>query len=65
MHTGQLHELDEVVQFFDHGGDAGGYLGNNELTPLDLADEERAFLVAFLHALRGPGPDPQLLDSLP
>jgi cytochrome c peroxidase len=61
MHTGQLDELDKVVQFFDHGGDPGGYLGKNELTPLNLADEEQADLVAFLQALRGPGPDQKLL----
>jgi cytochrome c peroxidase len=66
MHTGQLSQLDQVVAFFDRGGDpAGEYPGTNELTPLGLTDLERADLVAFLGALSGPGPDPALLTPLP
>jgi cytochrome c peroxidase len=66
MHTGQLSQLDQVVAFFDRGGDpAGDYPGTNELTPLGLSDLERADLVAFLGALSGPGPDPALLTPLP
>jgi cytochrome c peroxidase len=66
MHTGQLSALDQVVGFFDRGGDpVGEYPGTNELTPLALSDLERADLVAFLGALSGPGPDPALLTPLP
>ena len=62
MHTGQLSGLDQVMAFFDRGGDpAGNYLGTSELTPLGLADGDRADLVAFLDTLTGPGPDAALL----
>ena len=61
MHTGQLRTLDQVVSFFNHGGDAQGFVGTNELTPLDLSSDERAALVAFLRSLDGPGPAPELL----
>jgi cytochrome c peroxidase len=57
MHTGQLTALDQVMAFFDRGGDrAGSYPGTNELAPLALSDRERADLVAFMSALAGPGP---------
>lgn len=62
MHTGQLRTLDEVVTFFDRGGDRYGYLGKSELSPLDLTAEERGELVAFLKALDGPGPAADLLQ---
>jgi cytochrome c peroxidase len=61
MHTGQLAALDQVMAFFDRGGDrAGGYPGMNELAPLGLSDRERADLVAFMGALAGPGPAAEL-----
>jgi cytochrome c peroxidase len=64
MHTGQLGALDQVMAFFDRGGDrAGGYPGTNELAPLGLADRERADLVAFMGALAGPGPAAALLSA--
>jgi cytochrome c peroxidase len=62
MHTAQLGALDQVMAFFDRGGDrAGGYPGANELAPLGLSDRERADLVAFMDALTGPGPAAALL----
>jgi cytochrome c peroxidase len=61
MHTGHMSSLDEVVEFFDRGGDSFGFLGEKEISPLDLSERERADLVAFLKALTGPGPDPALL----
>ena len=61
MHTGQLTGLDQVIAFFDRGGDPpGGYPGMNELVRLELDDQERADLTAFLAALDGPGPAPAL-----
>ncbi|HEY2900029.1 MAG TPA: cytochrome c peroxidase [Polyangia bacterium] len=61
MHTGQLSGLDQVMAFFDRGGDpAGNYPGTNELLPLRLSDEQRADLTAFMDALNGPGPDAAL-----
>jgi cytochrome c peroxidase len=62
MHTAQLSDLEQVVAFFDRGGDpAGGYPGKNELAPLGLTEGERADLAAFLHTLDGPGPRAALL----
>ena len=72
MHTGQLRSLEEVVEFFNDGGHKQlgvpadpilGYLGETEIEPLGLDDEEQADLVAFLQALDGPGPAPALLEA--
>jgi cytochrome c peroxidase len=66
LHTGQLATLEQVVRFFDRGGDpAGAYPGVSELSPLGLSEQERADLVAFLGALEGPGPEPSLLAPAP
>jgi cytochrome c peroxidase len=61
MHTGHMLSLEEVVEFFDRGGDNFGFLGVSELSPLDLSLREKADLVAFLKALSGPGPAAALL----
>jgi cytochrome c peroxidase len=64
MHTAQLADLSEVVDFFDRGGDVAGYEGKSELSPLGLSSTERADLVAFLQTLEGDGPDAALLGPL-
>jgi cytochrome c peroxidase len=51
MHTGLMGTLDEVVDFFNRGGDVLGYPGENVLTPLNLSREEQRALIAFLRAL--------------
>jgi cytochrome c peroxidase len=57
MHTGQMRTLDQVMVFFDRGGDrAGLYPGTNELHPVGLTERERADVVAFMGTLTGPGP---------
>jgi cytochrome c peroxidase len=61
MHTGQLRTVEQVIAFFDRGGDPAGYPGKNELTPLSLSERERADLAAFLGTLDGPGPAAALL----
>lgn len=61
MHTAQMSGLDQVVAFFDRGGDrVGGYPGTSELAPLGLTDRQRADLTAFIGALDGPGPTAEL-----
>jgi cytochrome c peroxidase len=64
MHTAQMRTLDEVVTFFNVGGDpAGPYPGQNELMPLALTADEQLDLIAFLATLDGPGPDAALLSE--
>lgn len=65
MHTGQMKDLAEVVDFFDRGGHPAGFLGESELGELGLGDAEKADLVAFLRTLDGPGPAPDLLVPPP
>jgi cytochrome c peroxidase len=65
MHNGQLASLDDVLEFFDRGGDASGFHGTNELQPLGLSAADRADIVAFLQALDGPGPADELLAAPP
>ncbi|MCA9619833.1 MAG: hypothetical protein KC731_12490 [Myxococcales bacterium] len=61
-HTGQIRTLEDIVHFKNQGGGSGDFLGENELLPLGLSDEEEAQLVAFLKALDGAGPDAALLS---
>ena len=61
MHTAQHATLDEVVAFFDRGGDPVGYPGTSQIHRLGLSPSERADLVAFLGTLQGPGPSTDLL----
>ena len=52
MHDGSLAALEEVIDFYDRGGNAHLYL-DEELRPLHLTKDEKAALVAFLQALSG------------
>ena len=64
MHTGQIRALAQVVAFFARGGDpAGQYPGTNELHAIDLSEQERADLTAFLGTLEGAGPEAALLAA--
>jgi len=72
MHTGQFRTLEEVVDFFNQGGnkqpgvaaaDIIGYLGETEIAPLGLTTQEAADLVAFVKSLDGPGPAANLLQA--
>lgn len=64
MHTGQMTNLEQVMAFFDRGGDPpGAYPGTTELVRLGLGERERADLVAFLGSLTGPGPEAALLAA--
>jgi cytochrome c peroxidase len=62
MHTAQMLGLEQVVEFFDRGGDSFGFPGKSELKPLNLTPGERADLVKFLDTLTGPGPEPSKLS---
>jgi cytochrome c peroxidase len=56
MHDGRMATLDDVVRFYDtlEGASPVGHHGEQVLEPLQLGEEGRADLVAFLRAL---GPD--------
>jgi cytochrome c peroxidase len=50
MHDGSLDTLDAVVEFYNRGGGKNPYL-DPAMKPLDLTDDERKALVAFLKTL--------------
>ena len=52
MHDGTLSTLDEVVDFYNRGGNKNPFL-DGELRPLGLSDEEKQALLAFLRSLTG------------
>lgn len=52
MHDGSLATLEDVVAFYDRGGNPNPNL-DPTLRPLELTEAERAELVAFLRALTG------------
>ena len=52
MHDGSLATLEEVIEFYDQGGNANPYL-DPELRPLHLTAEKKQALLAFLTALNG------------
>ncbi len=52
MHDGSLATLDEVIDFYDRGGNANPHR-DPEIRPLDLTAEEKQALLAFLRSLSG------------
>ena len=52
MHDGSLNTLQQVVEFYDHGGNTNPAL-DPEIRPLRLNDGEKRALVAFLSSLTG------------
>ena len=64
MHAGQLLTLEEVVDYYDRGGDAPT-VGSKDprLQPLALSPTEKAQLVAFLRTLTAAVANPALLED--
>jgi cytochrome c peroxidase len=58
MHDGSLATLEDVVAFYDRGGDG------TVLKPLGLGAGERRDLVAFLRALTGKQSQPVFEGAL-
>lgn len=58
MHNGVFLTLDEVVDFYNEGGGPArnGSVKDPLIKPLNLTDEEKKALVAFLEALSSPEP---------
>lgn len=54
MHDGSLFSLEEVVDYYDRGGVPHDALDGN-IASLDLTNEEKLDLVAFLKSLNGDG----------
>jgi len=52
MHDGSLATLEEVIEFYDRGGNDNPYL-DRAMRPLNLTDREKQALVAFLRSLSG------------
>jgi cytochrome c peroxidase len=52
MHDGSLETLEDVVEFYDRGGNPNPYR-DPEIRPLHLTPEEKQALIAFLKALSG------------
>ena len=63
MHDGVFPTLEDVVWHYDQGGGAEGD-GGSELAPLNLTDQDRSDLVAFLESLTGT-PGPKAFDETP
>lgn len=55
MHDGSLKTLKDVVEFYVGGGNSNPGL-DKEIKPLNLTNEERTDLIAFLQALTGEMP---------
>jgi cytochrome c peroxidase len=55
MHTGQFATLKDVVEFYNRGGDASGFVGKKDelMKPLNLTDAEVDDIIAFLKTLTG------------
>ncbi|MBI4911068.1 MAG: c-type cytochrome [Acidobacteria bacterium] len=54
MHDGSLKTLEEVVDYYDKGGNKNKNL-SEDMKPLKLTDQEKKDLVSFLQALNGEG----------
>ncbi|MEJ2232264.1 MAG: hypothetical protein P8X46_13905 [Nitrospirales bacterium] len=63
MHDGVFKTLEEVVEFYDKGGNANPNL-DPRIKPLGLAPQEKTDLIAFLKALTGE-PIPFEFPKLP
>jgi cytochrome c peroxidase len=55
FHDGSARSLDDVLEFYDRGGQPNGNL-DSVVRPLRLTDGEQADLKAFLEALTGTLP---------
>lgn len=62
MHNGRYQTLEEVVEFYNRGGDFGGSNVDPIMQPLGLTIQEKAALVAFM---KRPLTDPRVTAELP
>jgi cytochrome c peroxidase len=75
MHDGSLETLEQVVEHYNKGGTPNPYL-DKDMPKLNLTDQEKKDVVAFMKALTGkdstvalptlpPGPDGKTVDPAP
>ena len=64
MHDGSLASLEEVVEFYDRGGNPNPRL-DAEIQPLKLSAQEKQALLAFLRSLSGTLREGRLVAVLP
>jgi cytochrome c peroxidase len=62
MHNGRFATLEDVVEFYNRGGDFNAPNKDPRVRPLNLTGEQKADLVAFL---KRPMTDPRVRDELP
>ena len=62
MHNGRFQTLEDVVEFYNRGGDFNAPNKDQRVRPLNLTTEQKADLVAFL---KRPMTDPRVRDELP
>lgn len=55
MHDGSLATLEDVILYYEKGGEPNEWL-DEKMKPLELTDQERQDLLAFLEALTGEVP---------
>jgi len=62
MHNGRFETIEEVVEFYDRGGDFDGPNKDSQIQPLGLTRQQKDDLVAFL---KRPLTDPRVASELP
>jgi cytochrome c peroxidase len=53
MHDGSIQTLEEVIELYNNGGESNPFLDSG-IRPLNLTDQEKADLVAFMKSLTSP-----------
>ena len=56
MHDGSIATLEEVIEYYDQGGEPNDYL-DPKMSKLELTEHETADLIAFMEALTGEIPE--------
>ena len=54
MHDGSEQTLEDVIEYYDRGGNPNPYL-DEEMKPLELTEQEKADLLALMYAFDGEG----------
>ena len=54
MHDGSEKTLEDVIEYYDRGGNPNPYL-DEEMKPLELTEQEKADLLALMYAFDGEG----------